>query len=112
MPTHLQFNSRLWNFSSRRNQRINWDTGERKYYHNQAAIGRRNVRFTRGYDFQSSSSCLKGSKRQSLLTVIRTEELPEAGINILRKMKELNPNGKLVFMHEGRPLLQIRLTGV
>ena len=26
------------------------------------------------------------------------------GINILRKMKELNPNGKLVFMHEGRPL--------
>ena len=35
---------------------------------------------------------------------IRTEELPEAGINILRKMKELNPNGKLVFMHEGRPL--------
>ena len=35
---------------------------------------------------------------------IRTEELPEAGIAILRKMKELNPNGKLVFMHEGRPL--------
>lgn len=35
---------------------------------------------------------------------IRTEELPENGSAILRKMKELNLNGKLVFMHEGRPL--------
>lgn len=35
---------------------------------------------------------------------IRTEYLPAEGVNVLRKMKVLNPNGKLLFMHEGRPL--------
>lgn len=35
---------------------------------------------------------------------IRTELLPEAGIQVLKKMKELNPNGKLLFMHNGKPL--------
>ncbi len=35
---------------------------------------------------------------------IRTEHLPEEGVAVLRKMKELNPHGKFLFMHEGRPL--------
>ena len=32
---------------------------------------------------------------------IRTEELPEAGINILRKMKELNPKWKACIHARG-----------
>lgn len=35
---------------------------------------------------------------------IRTEVLPDEGMRVLKKMKELNPDGKLLFMHEGRPL--------
>lgn len=35
---------------------------------------------------------------------IRTECLPEEGVAVLKKMKALNPNGKFLFMHEGRPL--------
>ena len=35
---------------------------------------------------------------------IRTECLPAAGVTVLKKMKALNPNGKFLFMHEGRPL--------
>lgn len=35
---------------------------------------------------------------------IRTEHLPEEGVAVLKKMKELNPHGKFLFMHEGRPL--------
>ena len=45
---------------------LTWGYEERKYYHNQAAIGRRTY-VTRGYDFQPSSPCLKGSKGQSFL---------------------------------------------
>lgn len=35
---------------------------------------------------------------------IRTEYLPEEGVRVLTKMKALNPDGKLLFMHKGRPL--------
>lgn len=35
---------------------------------------------------------------------IRTEQLPQEGVSVLKKMKELNPDGKFLFMHEGRPL--------
>ena len=35
---------------------------------------------------------------------IRTEYLPAEGVAVLKKMKALNPNGKFLFMHEGRPL--------
>lgn len=35
---------------------------------------------------------------------IRTEVLSDEGVAILRKMKELNPNGKPLFQHQGRPL--------
>lgn len=35
---------------------------------------------------------------------IRTEELPDTGVSILRKMKELNPDGEFLFMYDGRPL--------
>lgn len=35
---------------------------------------------------------------------IRTEQLPQEGVMVLKKMKELNPHGKFLFMHEGRPL--------
>lgn len=35
---------------------------------------------------------------------IRTEQLPPEGVAVLKKMKELNPNGKFLFMHEGKPL--------
>ena len=35
---------------------------------------------------------------------IRTEFLPQEGVKVLKKMKELNPDGTLLFMHEGRPL--------
>lgn len=35
---------------------------------------------------------------------IRIEELSEEGVNILKKMKTLNPCGQFLFMHEGRPL--------
>lgn len=35
---------------------------------------------------------------------IRTEILPEEGVNVLKKMKALNPNGEFLFMHDGRPL--------
>lgn len=35
---------------------------------------------------------------------IRTEQLPQEGVMVLKKMKELNPYGKFLFMHEGRPL--------
>lgn len=35
---------------------------------------------------------------------IRTEVLPAEGVNVLKAMKALNPNGELLFMHEGKPL--------
>lgn len=35
---------------------------------------------------------------------IRTEQLPDAGVAVLKKMKEINPSGKFIFMHDGRPL--------
>lgn len=35
---------------------------------------------------------------------IRTECVSEEGLNILKKMKELNPTGKLLFMHQNRPI--------
>lgn len=35
---------------------------------------------------------------------IRTEQFPQEGVMVLKKMKELNPHGKILFMHEGRPL--------
>lgn len=35
---------------------------------------------------------------------IRTEFISDEGLNILRKMKTLNHTGKLLFMHNGRPL--------
>ncbi len=35
---------------------------------------------------------------------IRTEYLPAEGVTVLKKMKALNPNGKFLFMHKGRPL--------
>ena len=35
---------------------------------------------------------------------IRTEFLPQERVKVLKKMKELNPDGTLLFMHEGRPL--------
>ena len=35
---------------------------------------------------------------------IRTEEVSKEGVAVLEKMKELNPTGSLLFMHNGRPL--------
>lgn len=35
---------------------------------------------------------------------IRTETLSDQGVAILKKMKEINPDGELLFMYEGRPL--------
>lgn len=35
---------------------------------------------------------------------IRTEVLPEEGVRVLEKMKELNPDGELLFIYEGRTL--------
>ena len=35
---------------------------------------------------------------------IRTEQLPDAGVAVLKKMKEINPSGKFIFMHDGRTL--------
>lgn len=35
---------------------------------------------------------------------IRTETLSDQGVAILKKMKEINPNGELLFMYKGRPL--------
>lgn len=35
---------------------------------------------------------------------IRTEHLPQEGTEILAKMKELNPYGEFLFMHNGKPL--------
>ncbi|PWJ45817.1 tyrosine-type recombinase/integrase [Faecalicatena contorta] len=35
---------------------------------------------------------------------IRTEIISDEGVSILKKMKGLNPNGRFLFMHEGRPL--------
>ncbi len=35
---------------------------------------------------------------------IRTEVVSEKGLEILRKMKALNPSGETLFMHQGRPL--------
>ncbi len=35
---------------------------------------------------------------------IRTETLSDHGVAILKKMKEINPDGELLFMYEGRPL--------
>lgn len=35
---------------------------------------------------------------------IRMETVSEEGLTILKKMKELNPDGKLLFQFEGRPL--------
>lgn len=35
---------------------------------------------------------------------IRTEVISDEGMNILSKMKDLNPTGKLLFTHNGRPL--------
>lgn len=35
---------------------------------------------------------------------IRTETLSDQGVTILKKMKEINPDGELLFMYEGRPL--------
>lgn len=35
---------------------------------------------------------------------IRIEQLPQEGVSVLRKMKELNPDGEFLFMHEGIPL--------
>lgn len=35
---------------------------------------------------------------------IRSEVLPPEGVKVLTKMKELNPNGDLLFMYEGRTL--------
>ncbi len=35
---------------------------------------------------------------------IRTEILPQEGLEVLKKMKNLNPDGKYLFMFDGRPL--------
>ncbi len=35
---------------------------------------------------------------------IRAEQLPLEGVEVLKKMKELNPDGKFLFMHDGKPL--------
>lgn len=35
---------------------------------------------------------------------IRTEQVSDKGLAILKKMKELNPTGDFLFMHNGRPL--------
>jgi len=35
---------------------------------------------------------------------VREETINDKGVQILCKMKELNPNGKYLFMYEGRPL--------
>lgn len=35
---------------------------------------------------------------------IRTEYISDAGLQILQKMKALNPDGEFLFMYEGRPL--------
>ena len=92
----------LWNFSSRRNQRINLGYGERNIITiKQQLVEERTLQ--EDMTFSHPHRVLKDPKGNPFYS-IRTEELPEAGINILRKMKELNPNGKLVFMHEGRPL--------
>lgn len=76
--------------------------GERKYYHNQAEFVEERT-LQEDMTFSHPHRVLKDPKGNPFYSIC-TEELPEAGINILRKMKELNPNGKLVFMHEGRPL--------
>ena len=62
---------------------------ERKYYHNQVAIGRRTY-VQDDMTFSHPHRVLKDPKGNPFYS-IRTEELPEAGIAILRKMKELNP---------------------
>ena len=71
-----------------------------------------------GYDWLifylwKNKFCMKLSEPQRILKnpkgnpyySIRTEQLPQEGVTILMKMKELNPDGKLLFMHEGRPLI-------
>ncbi len=53
--------------------------------------------------FGAPQTILKNPKGNPYYS-IRTETISTEGLNILKKMKALNPDGEFLFMYEGRPL--------